>query len=263
MPHAPLTLSPPPASLDGVDPKSVLGKVSRIIEALAANGGRMGLSELARQSGVAKPSVHRLCGDLVAWGLVERAGDGFRLGPRLFELGQRVPVVRGLRNTALPYMEELFVATKQTVHLAVLEGHDVLYVEKLAGLDSVSVPSTVAGRLPLHCTATGKCLLAFGGPELVAMVLHDGLVARTPFTIVTRPRLEAELDKIRAAGHAAEHEECVLGLGSVAMPIYGWSGLLGALSITTSTAKLDLDKLLPALRETARALNHKLGAVHL
>lgn len=257
----PLTLSPPPATLDSLDPKSVLGKVSQIVETLAANGGRMGLSELARQSGVAKPSVHRLCADLVAWGLVERSGDGFRLGPRLFELGQRVPAVRGLRDTALPYMEELFVATKQTVHLAVLEGHDVLYVEKLAGLDSVSVPSTVAGRLPLHCTATGKCLLAFGDPELVVRVLADGLTARTPFTIVTRARLEAELVKISAAGHAVEHEECVVGLGSVAMPIVGWRGLLGALSITTSTAKLDLDRLLPPLRETAKALNQKLGGI--
>jgi DNA-binding IclR family transcriptional regulator len=243
----------------GLDPRSVLGKVSLIVETLAADGGRMGLSELARRSGVAKPSVHRLCADLVAWGLVERVGDGFRLGPKLFELGQRVPVVRGLRDVALPYLEQVFVATKQTVHLAVLDGHDVLYVDKLAGLDSVAVPSTVAGRLPLHCTATGKCLLAFGDPALVESVVADGLVPRTPFTIVTRTRLEEDLAQIRAGGHAVEREECVSGLASLAAPIFGWRGLLGALSITTSVARLDEARLAPPVRDAAMALTRKLG----
>jgi DNA-binding IclR family transcriptional regulator len=242
-----------------VDRRSVLGKVQVIVEALAA--GQMGLSELARRTGVAKASVHRLCNDLVEWGILERSGDSFRLGPRLFELGQRVPARRSLCDAALPFMEDLFVATMQNVHLAVLEGTEVMYAEKIVGRRSVPVPSQVGGRLPLHCTATGKCLLAFGPDELLARTIDSGLSARTHRSIVAIERLESELAAVRERGFALEKEEAHRGFASIAAPLFGARNhVVAAIAITTSVAELRANEYVPALLAASRGLSRRLGA---
>jgi DNA-binding IclR family transcriptional regulator len=139
---------------------SVLSKARHILDAfLDADLGVtavLPLTEPARRSGVPKASVHRLCQELLEWGLLERAapGTGYRLGLLLFEMGQRVSRQRLLRDAAMGPMEELVAATGATVHLGIRAGLDVLYVEKLPGRRPVAEPSTVAGRLPLHATAT-------------------------------------------------------------------------------------------------------------
>ena len=152
----------------GQDMSSVLGKARLILDAF---GSDLSLSELARRSGVAKASVHRLAGELVEWGLLERAGTNYRLGLRLFELGQMVPRQRILRDAALPYMEDLLVVTQETVHFAVRDGIDVLYIEKIIGHRGLRQQSRVAGRLPLYCTATGKMILAFSPQPILDEVI--------------------------------------------------------------------------------------------
>ncbi|MCU1491864.1 MAG: kdgR 4 [Acidimicrobiaceae bacterium] len=243
-----------------VDRRSVLGKVQLIVETLGADG-QMGLSELARRTSIAKASVHRLCCDLVTWGVLERSGDSFRLGPRLFELGQRVPGRRSLCDAALPFMEDVYVATLQTVHLAVLEGTEVMYAEKIVGRKSVAVPSQVGGRLPLHCTATGKCMLAFGPAELLRKTIASGLGARTARSIVSVERLEEELAAVRVRGYATEHEEAHVGFASVAAPLFGGRGhVVAALAITTSVSELRLAECVPAIQAASRGLSRRLGA---
>ncbi len=127
---------------------SVLGKARMILDAFDTDHSDLSLTELTRRSGVAKATVHRLAGELVEWGLLERAGTKYRLGLRLFELGQLVPRQRILRDAALPYMEDLLLATQETVHFAVRDGIDVLYIEKIIGHRGLNQQSRVAGRLP-------------------------------------------------------------------------------------------------------------------
>lgn len=243
-----------------IDRRSVLGKVRVIVETLAADG-QMGLSELARRTGVAKATVHRLCSDLVLWGVIERSGDSFRLGPRLFELGQRVPARRSLCDAALPYMEDLYLAIQQTVHLAVLESTEVMYAEKIVGRSSVAVPSQVGGRLPLHCTATGKCLLAFGPGELLRRTIAGGLAARTDRSIVSVETLEAELDLVRNRGYAVEQEEAFPGFASVAFPIFGARNVVvAAIAVTSSLNELRMASCIPALQAASQGLSRRLGA---
>jgi DNA-binding IclR family transcriptional regulator len=238
----------------------VLGKVEAILDALA-DGGVLGLSELARRSGVPKATVHRLCAELVAWGVVERAGDAFRLGPKLFELGARVPGRRQLREAALPFVEDLFVATGLTVHLAVLDGLDVVYVERLTGRRFEPVPSSVADRLPLHCTATGKCLLAFGPPALLAEVVAGGLPARTDRSITDGAALADELARVRRDGTATEVGEVSAGHVSVGAPIFELGeGVAGALSITGEEGAVDLDAVRALVRVASAGLSRRLGA---
>ena len=239
---------------------SVLGKVRRILDTLA-DGGVLGLSELARRSGVAKPTVHRLCAELLDWGVVERAGDAFRLGPKLFELGGRVPGRRQFREAALPFVEDLLVATGHTVHLAVLDGLDVMYVERLTGRRFSPAPSAVTDRLPLHCTATGKCLLAFGPAALLDAVVAGGLPARTARSITDGPTLADELARVRRDGTATEIGEVSDGHVSVGAPIFELGeNVVGALSITGQEGIVDLEQCRALVRVAAAGLSRRLGA---
>ncbi|MPY81470.1 MAG: helix-turn-helix domain-containing protein, partial [Actinophytocola sp.] len=165
-------------------PKSVLARALTILTSFEASDAEMSLAELTRRTGLPKPTVHRLVVELSSWGILERTQTGICLGMRLFELGQLAPAQRDLREAALPYLEDLWAATRATVHLAVLDDLEVVYIEKLAGRGGPELPSRVGGRMPTYCTAVGKALLAFSLPEVVHAVVDAGLVRRTPRTIV-------------------------------------------------------------------------------
>jgi len=138
-------------------PGTVLGRAMLILDTLA-QGDVVGISALARRTGLAKTTVHRLVGELARYDLVEVTGDGARLGMRLFELGLSVPRQRSLREAALPFMRALQEATRETVHLAVLDGREVVYVEILHGAHAPRLPSRVGGRMPAHATRVGNGL---------------------------------------------------------------------------------------------------------
>ena len=243
------------------DRKSVIGKVELILDALADDGGRVGLSALARASGLPKASVHRICGDLVKWGVVERRADSFQLGPRLYELGARVPSSRRLRDTALPFLEELLVATEHTVHLAVPSGDGVFYVDKLVVHSSQPTPFAAAAQMPIHATATGKVILAFGPPTALVDALARPLEAMTANTLTDPVLLSEELDRTVARGYAVEQDELVDGFSSVAAPIRGYAQrLIGAISVTSVTAELSIARVAPMVSATAEAISRKLGA---
>lgn len=228
---------------------SVLGKVQLILEAFGPDDEHLSLTEITRRCGVAKASVHRLAQALVQWGLLERRGSDYWLGMRLFEMGQRVPRQRILRDAARPYMEDLYQATHETIHLAVLDGLEVLYVEKVSGHGQITKPSRVAGRMPLYCTATGKVLLAFGSRRIVEEVLAMPLHRVTPYTVVAPRLLLAELAKARERGYAVEREQTREGFASVAIPLLGAAGsTMGALAITAPSFRADPDKFAALLR---------------
>ena len=142
--------------------ESVLGRAVALLEAFAADDHELSLAELVRRTRLPKSTVHRMLGELVSLRLLERVGTGYRLGSRLFELGMRAGVERGLMEVAIPFMEDLYERTHETVHLGVREGTEVVYVAKIGGHRQAAAPSRVGGRMPLHCTAIGKALLAFG-----------------------------------------------------------------------------------------------------
>jgi DNA-binding IclR family transcriptional regulator len=241
----------------------VVGRVAVILAAFDADTPEMGLNELARATQLPKTTVHRLANELVAHGFLDRSGTRYLLGTRLFELGQRVPSRRLLRETALPFLEDVFVATNETVHLAVVDDAEVFYVERLAGHRSTGTPSAVGGHLPMHCTATGKALLAHSAPDLVERVIAAGLKRRTAFTIVVPSLLLAELDKIREGGAAVEREETRLGFVSVAAPVFDRTGtVLAAISVTGPRSRLDPEHVVGAVRAAARGLTRVLRSTH-
>jgi IclR family transcriptional regulator, acetate operon repressor len=179
---------------------SVLGRTMALLTAFRSGEEELTLAELARRAGIPKPTAHRLLAELATCNVVERTPGGHRLGTRLFELGQLAPLQRGLREAAAPFLADLFEATHETVHLAVPDGVDVVYVQKLPGRHGPRIDSRIGGRMPAYCTGVGKALLAFGPPERLAEVLAAGLVRRTPRTVVAPGLLRQELDRIRACG---------------------------------------------------------------
>ena len=241
-------------------PVSLLAKVALILDALSAADGTLGLSELARRCGVAKSSVHRLCGELVDWGVVERSGDGFRLGPKLFELGAHVPSQRRVRDLALPYLQGLLISTGHTIHLAVDRGESNLYLEKLEMQSTTPTPTQVGERVVLHASATGKAVLAFGDPGRILEILARPLAAITPNTIVDSTALAADLAQTRRRGYSIEREEFVVGFNSVAAPLFEARGrVLGAVSVTASSQVLDLAQTARQLCMVTTQISQRLG----
>lgn len=257
----PLVPDPPDDSVPCiVSPmNSVLGKVRPILEAFTPEDDALSLAELVRRTGVAKATVHRLAQELVVWGLLERSGCDYRLGLRLFEMGQRVHRQRILREVAQPYMEDLLLATQETIHFAIHDSLDVVYLEKIFPHRGLNEESRVAGRLPLYCTATGKAILAFSPSTLFVDVVRNGLKPFTRHTVTSPGRLRAQLERIRAEGIATEAEEIRLGYTSMAVPVFASrSTLVGALSITAPTYRMDPTGHAGALRAAALGISRSL-----
>ena len=243
------------------DLSSVVGKIDCILSAFEPDDVSISLANLARRTGIAKSTLHRLVGSLVDAGILEREDGQLELGLRLFELGQLVPRQRTLRDAALPFMEDLFEATHETVHLAVLDGIEILYVEKIMGHRRVRSPSRVAGRMPLYCTAVGKAILAFSPPDLLDRVIEAGLPPRTPYTIVSPKLLRESVAEVARTGVAFDREESLLGLGCAAAPVFGpHHELVGALSVSGSTTRFEPDRMATAVKTASLSLSRVLGA---
>lgn len=230
-----------------------VGKALHLLDSFRNAGPTLGVTELARRAGVPKSTAFRLLAYLEQGGFVERAGTNYRLAWRLFELGNRVQHCRprGLRDVAVPHMSDLHARTNHTVHLAVLEGSDIIYLEKIHGKNSVRTPTNVGSRVPAACTGLGKSILAMSDPETVQRVLREGLTRRTPYTIVDPNRFLAELAAVRANGVAIDREEAALGLSCVAAPIMVKGEVIGAVSMSLPSARLNPATNVPLIRRTA------------
>ncbi|MCP2338678.1 IclR family transcriptional regulator [Actinomadura rupiterrae] len=221
-----------------LDPRSVLGRVMLILDAFGPEDRAVGLSELARRTGLPKATVHRMCRDLVAARLLASSPAGYGLGRGLFELGLRASVERTLLEVAVPFMQDLYARTRETVHLGVRDGDEVVYVSKIGGHRQVPAPSRVGGRMPLYCTAIGRVLLAHCAPATVERILSGPLPRRTPRTIVAPGLLRAQLDRVLRDGIAFEFEESAAGIACVAAPILGADGLpVAGISVTGPTTR--------------------------
>jgi DNA-binding IclR family transcriptional regulator len=240
--------------------ETYLHRVVAVLGAFKGEENAVSPAELARRVGLPKSTVHRIVASLVEEGLLERHAAQVRLGVRLFEIGQRVPRQRVLRDAARPYMHDLREATRQTVHLAILEGSQVVYIDILASPGAPPLPSRVGGRLPAHVTGVGKAMLAFSPLEAVRAVLDGDLPRVSERSTVAPGLLAKELAGVRQSGVAYDHEESGAGIVCAASPVLGVGGeVLGALSISGWSARMRLDHVAPAVRTAALALSRTLG----
>lgn len=245
--------------IDDIDdiPGTAVGKALALLDAFDFVHMSMGVSELSRRTGIPKSSAFRLLAILEQRKLIERQGTRYILGQRLFELGNRVSFCRprSLRDLALPFLSDLYELTHETVHLAILEGTDVLYLEKLFGHQQVRAPSAVGGRVPAYCSAIGKALLSASDKEKIEEVLKSGLTPRTGYTIVDSSMFLEELQLVRTKGIAFDREESKIGVNCVASPILSRAGrLVGAVSICGPTGRFSPNACAGAVVQVARGI---------
>ncbi len=200
----------------------------------------LGPSELARRLGLAKSVVHRLLVTLTAEGYLEQMEGGrYRLGIRLYELGSLVIHGVELREVAHPVLEHLRNATNETVHLAVLDGTEVIYLDRMESQATLRMFSRIGTRMPAHATSSGKSILAFSPDEVVRAVLAGKLRRIAPRTITSRAALLRALEQVREQGYAVSIEESELGASSVGAPIFGHDGeVIAALSVAGPSPRL-------------------------
>lgn len=229
------------SSTEATGTASVL-RALQLLDVFTGDQPIMGVSEIGRRAGIPTSTVHRLLSHLVKGGFVAKEGPSYRLSEKLFELGNQVAHSRpqGLRDMAAPFLGELFGATKLTTHLAVLDGPQVVLVDKVVGLSTHPARTVVGGRYPAVCTSLGKAILAFQSEEDVRSVITAGMPRRTRFTLVHPAALLQELAQTRITRLAYDREEATLGQTCIAAPVVVNGVAIGAISFSGATNSYDL-----------------------
>lgn len=238
------------ATAQPTTPSAVIDRISLVLDAFDGPG-RLTLAQIVRRTGLPRSSAHRMLERLVQLRWLRRSGRDYELGMRLVELGSLAVHQDRLVRAAGPLLGELHRATGLVVHLAVLDGPDVVYLEKVGDRMTGALPTRVGARQPAHCTAVGKAILAYSDED-TAVDLH---ARKTKYSIANSSQLAIELAKVRAHGVAFEREESLLGFGCVAAPIGSPGEAVAAVSVCGPMNRMMFDQRLAApVRMTAMAI---------
>jgi DNA-binding IclR family transcriptional regulator len=239
---------------------SVTGRVADILETFSGQRDSLSLSEVARRSGLPLTTTHRLVRELAGRHFLERDESGrYQIGLRLWELASHAPRSVGLRESALPIMEDLYEATHENVQLAIIDGMDAVYVERIAGRDSVHVLTRPGLRLPVHATAVGMVLLAHASPEKQEEVLSSPLARYTRYTITDPRRLRRILADVRQVGYAISERQVQTISSSVAAPVRDRSGAVVAAISVVVKAGDNTPQWVPVVMASARGISRALA----
>jgi DNA-binding IclR family transcriptional regulator len=224
------------------------------------------VGELAKAIGCAKSTVSRIARTLEREGfLLSRPGrDGYRLGLRLWYLGSSaISDASDFPRCALPHLEELVRRVQQSVQAVILDGTEVVYVQKVDAQHSLRTYTQLGARFPAYCSATGKALLAFQNEEVVQRVIRGGLKAYTDRTVTKPAWLRSELERIRKRGYAMNKGEWRADIGGIAAPVFDrTSKAIGAIGVTMPLTQYPRDsssEIIGAVVETAQSLSAELG----
>jgi DNA-binding IclR family transcriptional regulator len=264
------TPAPAPAEPAAVSPRYRIQAIERavaILNAFNADEPELGVTEIAERVCLHKSTVHRFIVNLEAAGLVERnARSGrYRLGLHIFELGGLVMQRMNLWDEALPFLEGLVRDTGETGHLAVLDGGEAIYIERVEARRPLRVPSAIGRGYPAHATNLGKVLLAdLPRERVVEIVAAHGLPAYTRNTITDLDALERELERIRERGYAIDDEEYDEGLRCIGAGVRDHTGrVVSALGIGGPVTRITperVEELARLVMAAAAGLSRRLGA---
>jgi DNA-binding IclR family transcriptional regulator len=237
----------------------------KLLKAFTEDETEFGISGLAKRLGLAKSTIHRLATTLVADGLLEQDPQSgkYRLGIALFRLGALVRRRMDVSNEARPFLFDLRKKTNETVHLAILDGTEIMYVYYLESTQAIRMRSDLGGRKPAYCTAEGQAILAFGPSDVVDRVTRGGLRARTPQTITDAGKLAKALALVRQRGYAMDDEESEIGMRCIAAPIRNDGGevvaAVGVAGPVSRLTKKTLASFAPHVIGTAAAISARIG----
>lgn len=242
-------------------PGPVLVRALRVLEAFSRKRPAMTLTELSRQSALPLSTTHRLVAELVEWGALERGQDSrYRVGLRLWEVGSLAPRGQGLRERALPFLEDLSQITKENVQLAVREGLELVFVERIAGSDAVPVFTRVGARFALTTTGVGLVLLAHAPSEVQDEVLAGPLERVTEMTVTEPHSVRRMLADVRTRGFSVSDRQLTMDTLSVAAPVHDGHGrVIAAVSLVVRHGSTSARSLEPLVRTSARAISRALS----
>jgi IclR family pca regulon transcriptional regulator len=231
-----------------------------ILSAFRSGRPLLGVSDLGREIGLGRSTTHRYVATLAALGYLQqdKATRKYRLGPRVLDLGFSAINSMEVREVAAPHLRRLSDDTGFTVNMAILDGADVVYVERCrstrAGQREIDLNLHVGSRLPAYCTSLGKVLLAFLPPdELEETLARIAFDRRGPNTIVSRDGLLSELGRVREAGFAINNEELAYGLRSIAAPVLSREGrAVAAINLAVHSSMVSVEALADDLSERLR-----------
>jgi DNA-binding IclR family transcriptional regulator len=239
-------------------PPSMIERMTLILDAFNGPTARLTLEDVARRTRLPRSTAHRILDQLVKQRWLAHHSFGYGLGQRALGLGGQDGGHGKIREAAAPLLHELQVTTGLVAHLAVLDGAEVFYLDKLGGRLATSVPSRVGGRAPAHCTALGKAMLAWLEPEQVDALCGENISRFTSRTIGELGTLHQELHRIRQRrGLAFERGESFPGIACVAAAIRSAEGPVAGISLV-GDIRTPLENVAPlvvtAARETAQIL---------
>ncbi len=237
-----------------------------LLEILGKADNYVAISELASLSGLSLSTTHRLLDTLVRLQYVERdpTSHKYTLGLRMLHLRGAAIGHMNLGVQAMPVMKALMQRVNETVHLAVLDGGEIVYIDRIEGLQTQDMYTNIGKRAAAHCTALGKVMLAYQPDEVWRQIAHEhGLNRYTPNTITSVEAFAAELEKIRSHGYAIDNEEVEIGVRCIAAPLWDANGkVVAALSISGPATRIRPSRD-PELSESAcwasRLISTKLG----
>ncbi len=233
-----------------------LARGLRILELMAAPEHGVTITDLADELGVDKASASRLVQTLVKYGYAEKYEDTrrYHLGPQVVVLSRRLITRMPLRQQAKPYLDQLVQRTRECAHLAILAQGQALYIDQEESPSTLRVSTEVGTLAPLHCTALGKVLLAFGKAPLAA-----GCKAYTLRTITNPEQLRVHLDQVVSQGYATDDEEYEYGIRCIAAPVFDFrSKLVAAIGVSGPAARVTLERI-PAMAEIVTEVAKRLS----
>jgi len=253
-------------NLDPVTPSvPAVERALAILEVVAKSRSGLTLSEIVRELKLPKSSAHCLLLTFERQGYLQRSGTAHRYvcGVKLARIARSVQEGVVLRERAAPLLRDLMRRTGQTVHMAVLEPDQAILIAKVPNNTAPRVATWLGKRMDLHCTALGKCLIAWLPPEdLEAMLRQQGLLRHNENTIVSISRLQRELTRIRETGYAVDDEEEEIGMRCIGVPVFDSKGRVNvAVSVSGTMQEIDLPRyqeLAESAHNTAAALSRLL-----
>ncbi|MBE2997902.1 IclR family transcriptional regulator [Nocardiopsis sp. HNM0947] len=243
--------------------ESVLTRTMRILRTFNTTPTTLSVSEIARRADLPIATAHRLVGELVDLGALERESDKrVRIGYQLWETASRSSPARDLSRTALPYMEDLQAVVREHTQIGVLEGTDVLYLERLSDRGAGRNVAEIAGRLPIHATSSGLVLLAHSSPEFQEEVLQQPLRRYTAHTVTDPGQLRRRLAAVRADGYVIAPQMITLGAVGLAAPVRDRDNrVVAALSVVVPADGRGSPHMhAPALVAASRGVSRAMGA---
>lgn len=240
---------------------SVTAKALALLAAFTPDSPELTLSELSRRAHVSLPTAHRRAAELLEWGALERTPSGhYHIGLRLWEVASLAPRGLGLREASLPFLEDLYEITKENIQLAVREGRELVFVERIAGRNAVRVRTRVGGRFALHATGVGLVLLAHAPLDVQERLLGSRLDRYTPKTMTDPVTIREVLANVRSRGYAISDGQVTLDALSVAAPITDRTGaVVAAVSLVVHADSAVPAALVPVVRAAGRGISRALS----